>query len=256
MLDAWKLQADLSGNMCAARSPNDPPAKCEELILRAAADLVRTGGIDALSTSGVASAAGVEPPVIDRHFGDEKGLLDAVTQFVFDDYIDKKRRLLSAGGDPLRELEQLWDLHIDFGLAHPHCYLLAYVCAGQEGFSVCAAQSFELLGQVVAELQDQGRLRLNVEHATALIRSASLGVVLALIALPMDKRDLEASHALREITLSAIVYNEVERQAASLDIRTRAAALREELCGAGETRLTAAEHAVFSEWLSRLARDA
>ena len=46
-------------------------------MLEAAAELLRTGGVDAVSTRAVAAAAGVQPPTIYRQFGDKEGLLDA-----------------------------------------------------------------------------------------------------------------------------------------------------------------------------------
>ena len=53
-----------------------------ERMVRAAADLLQSGGIDAVSTRAVAAAAGVQPPAIYRQFGDKDGLLDAVARFV------------------------------------------------------------------------------------------------------------------------------------------------------------------------------
>ncbi|OBJ50910.1 TetR/AcrR family transcriptional regulator [Mycobacterium sp. 1423905.2] len=232
-------------------APSAPPA--EGLILQAAADLLRAGGIDALSTRAVAMAAGVQPPVIYRRFGDKKRLLDAVTRFVFDQYIADKRRLIATYADPLQELEHLWDLHVDFGLTHPDCYLLAYAYSGRDAMSACAARSFALLEQVVAELGNQGRLRMSVERAAALIRSAGMSVVLALIPVPPQDRDLEISRVLRDSTLSAVVCGEVGSHTAPPDVPTRAMALREELCGSGVDTLSGAERALLGEWLAQLA---
>src|ERR1700761_6330028 len=89
-----------------------PPA---ERMLRAAAELLKTGGIDAVSTRAVATAAGVQPPTIYRLFGDKDGLLDAVSGFVLEEYMERKRRLIGTSDDPVVELRELWDLHIEFG---------------------------------------------------------------------------------------------------------------------------------------------
>src|ERR1700755_1546493 len=103
------------------RTPADDgcPARSEQ-PLRAAAELMRTGGVDAVSTTAIAAAAGVAPPAIHRQFGDDNSLLDAVTRFVFDEYLAEKRRLSAASADPLQDLRRLWDLHVDFGLTNPH----------------------------------------------------------------------------------------------------------------------------------------
>jgi AcrR family transcriptional regulator len=223
-----------------------------EEILQAAADLMRTGGIDAISTRALAGAAGVQPPVIYRLFGDKKRLLDAVTHFVFEKYLAEKRRLIATYADPLRELEQLWDLHVDFGLTHPHCYLHAYVPTGHETASACAAQSFALLQDVVAQLGNEGRLRISVERATGLMRSAAMGIVLALIPLPPHQRDLRLSRTLRDSTLSTIVHDEPDLQTRCPDLPARAVALHEELSGPYHSTLTLAERTLLSEWLTRL----
>ena len=197
--------------------PNDPAATFED-ILQEAAELIRTGGIDAVSTRAVAAAAGVQPTVIYRLFGDKKQLLDAVTHFVFQNYLAEKRRVIAAVADPLQELEQMWDLHVDFGLTHPQCYLLAYVHSRPGKMSACAAQSLGLLREVVARLGNQGRLRVGVERATFLLRSAAMGVVLALISLPAHQRDLRISRVLRDSTLGTIVHTDVELQTGSPDL--------------------------------------
>ena len=73
-------------------------------ILQAAADLLRSGGVEAVSTRAVAAAAGVQPPTLYRQFGDKDGLLDALTQFVLQNYLHAKRRLLAASEDPVEDL--------------------------------------------------------------------------------------------------------------------------------------------------------
>lgn len=217
---------------------------------------MRVDGIDGLSTRAVAIAAGVQPPVIYRQFGNKNRLLDAVTLFVFEKYIAEKRRLIATCPDPLRELKQLWDLHVDFGLTNPDCYLLAYVYSGRTTASACAAQSFDLLREVVAQLGSEGRLRMSVERATALLRSSAKGVVLTLIALPPQERDLQVSHIMRDNTLAQITYDEPELVARLSDISARADELRQRLRHYRNCRLTSAERALLAEWLHRLADDA
>ena len=78
----------------------DQPASAAERMLRAAADLLQTGGIEAVSTRAVAAAAGVQPPTIYRQFGDKDGLLDALAGFVLEGYLEQKRLLIDASRDP------------------------------------------------------------------------------------------------------------------------------------------------------------
>jgi AcrR family transcriptional regulator len=231
-------------------SGNCFPARSEE-TLRAAAELMRTGGVDAVSTRAVAAAAGVQSPVIYRQFGDKKTLVDAVTRFVFDEYMAEKRRLSTASADPLQVLRRLWDSHVDFGLTNPHCYLLAYVHTGHRAAGACGAQSLVLLQQVVARLADQGRLRLSVDRATTLIHSAAMGAVLTLISASLPERDLLISRVLRDSTLATIVHDEPRIQTRTADLSARAIALRETLDDS--CQLTKVERQLLDEWLIRLA---
>jgi AcrR family transcriptional regulator len=234
--------------MTTIPSGNGPPAS--EEILRAAAELMRTRGIDAVSTRAVAAAAGVQSPILYRQFGDKKTLLDAVTRYVFDEYMAEKRRLSAASADPLRDLRRLWDLHVDFGLTHPHCYLLGYVHTGQRAAAASGARSLVMLRQVVARLASQGRLRVSVDRATALIHAAAMGVVLTLISTAPPERDLSMSRALRDSTLAMIVHDEPCMQTRTADLPSRAIALRQTLGESGQ--LTNAERQLLDEWLIRL----
>ena len=60
-------------------------------IVEAAADLLERGGREAVTTRAVADAAGLQPPVIYRLFGDKDGLLDAVARYGFAKFVAGKR---------------------------------------------------------------------------------------------------------------------------------------------------------------------
>lgn len=177
-------------------------------VLRAAAELLRTGGIDAVSTRAVAAAAGVQPPVIYRRFGNKQGLLDAVSSFVFDEYLRQKCSVVATSMDPLHELEMLWDLHVDFGLTYPHCYLLGYVRPGQTDAATRGARTRRMLVELVARLGEQGRLRVSIERAADLVYAAGIGVVVTLIPMLPDERDLRISHLARDNALAAILRHD------------------------------------------------
>src|SRR5215469_10985172 len=103
-------------------------ASAAERMLRAAADLLQTGGIEAISTRAVAAAAGVQPPTIYRLFGDKQGLLDAVAAHGFASYLATKTTRESTG-DPVEDLRAGWDEHVELGLAKPALYRLMYTHA-------------------------------------------------------------------------------------------------------------------------------
>src|SRR5258707_11431192 len=95
----WKFVT--IGNMSADK-PRSTGAESAVKVLEAAAGLLGSGGVDAVSTRAVASAAGVQPPTIYRQFGDKQGLLDAVTEYVLQNYLQNKRRA-AATDDPVQD---------------------------------------------------------------------------------------------------------------------------------------------------------
>ena len=61
-------------------------------IVDVAARLLQEEGSAAVTTRGVAEAAGVQAPAIYRLFGDKDGLLEAVAEYVMATYVSEKRR--------------------------------------------------------------------------------------------------------------------------------------------------------------------
>jgi AcrR family transcriptional regulator len=225
-------------------------------VLVATAELLRTGGVDAVSTRAVAAKAGVQPPVIYRSFGDKDGLLDAVTLFVLDDYLHQKRRLLRSSTDAISELRQLWDLHVQFGLANPDCYALTYGQARQGRRVTAASKSVALLSEAITRAAEQGLLKVPVSRATALMHSCGVGFVLTQIAIPEDERDPELSAISRENVISAITVESKSaghKASARIDPAALAVALREALRGSHNRTLSTAERGMLSEWLDRIA---
>ncbi|OBJ50911.1 TetR/AcrR family transcriptional regulator [Mycobacterium sp. 1423905.2] len=225
-----------------------------EKVLRAAAELLRTGGIDAVSTRAVAAAAGVQPPVIYREFGGKDELLDAVSHFVLESYLSsKRRRIQRASGDPLQDLRQLWDTHVEFGLTHPDTYVLTFVQSRAGAISTGAGETIKLLERAIARVADEGRLRMSVERATMLFHSAGIGTVLTLIAIPPDERDMQLSVLGRDNVISAICGEKKPAAAKSSALTGRAVALSEAVRRADQTPLSPAERSLLLEWLVRLA---
>ena len=228
-------------------------ASAAERMLRAAADLLQTGGIEAVSTRAVAAAAGVQPPTIYRQFGDKDGLLDAVAGFVLEGYLEQKRLLIDASRDPADELRDLWDLHAEFGLSQPDCYVLTFGQARPGRIVPVAAETIELLTKVIAQLGDEGRLRMSVDRATAYFRSCGTGYILMQIGTPPDQRDPELSSIMFDDLMAAISTDPKPERSATSDLAGRAVALREALRDKEDLPLTAAERILLAEWLNRLA---
>lgn len=226
-----------------------------EKMLRAAADLLRTGGVEALSTRAVASAAGVQPPTIYRQFGDKEGLLDAVAHFALKKYMHAKRRMLDAAGDPVDLLRQLWDLHVDFGLKNSDAYVLAYGDPRPGQTAAAAQETIAMLEEAVTRIADQGRLCMSVERATKLVHAAGVGLVLTTLALAPSERDPQLPVIARENVLGAILTDTRTRPAKASRLPARAVALAEAVRSADVIPMTSAERALLTEWLDRLANN-
>lgn len=229
-------------------------ATTSEKMLDAATELLRTGGVEALSTRAVAAAAGVQAPTIYRQFGNKKGLLDAVAHFALTSYMHAKRRiLLNTSGDPVDRLRQLWDLSVDFGSKNPDAYMLAYADPRQGKTAAAAEETTVMLKEAITRIAEQGRLRMGVERATRLLQAAGVGVVITTLAVPPRDRDDRLSVILRENALRAILTDKRTKLPKLPRLPSLAVALTEAVRGADTTALTAAERALLTEWLDRLA---
>jgi AcrR family transcriptional regulator len=234
------------GNM-----PIDNRESTTERILDATADLLREGGLDAVSTRAVAAAAGTQPPILYRRFGDKDGLLEAVALHVLEDYITKKRRLLKQSDDPVADLRRLWDLFVDFGFAQPECFALIYGHARRNTALTAAAQTtVSLLQDAIARIADTGKLRMSVERATGLFQSCGIGFVITQIGIPAAERDLELRDIARENAIASITASSVSRRVNTLTGRATALrrAVEEE-----DVPLSPAERDLMIEWLNRIA---
>jgi AcrR family transcriptional regulator len=226
-------------------------AESAEKVLEAAAELLSTGGVEAVSTRAVAAAAGVQPPVIYRQFGDKQGLLDSVAGYVLQSYLQVKRRA-PLTDDPVQDFRGSWDLHVDFGLTHPDAYILAYVQSRPGRMPSLAHESLEILHGLVARIGAHGRLRMSVKRAVEYVHAAAIGYVLGQIRVVAEERDPQLAAIVRENAIAAIVADGPPQPARS-DLPVRAVALREALLADTNGELTPAEKAMLAEWLDRLA---
>src|SRR3954464_9024804 len=97
-------------------------------IVAVAARLLHEQGSGAVTTRGVAEAAGVQAPAIYRLFGDKDGLLEAVAEHVMATFVSTKATVLEAAAadavDSLDDLRAGWQTQIEFGLANPAVFRL------------------------------------------------------------------------------------------------------------------------------------
>lgn len=216
-------------------------------IVGVAAELLADGGRAAVSTRAVCARAGVQSPTIYRLFGDMDGLLDAVAAHEFGTYVAGKTAR-APGADPVADLRAGWDLHLEFGLAHPTVYALTYGDPSRSARPAAVA-GLEILAERVRRVAEAGRLRVPQERAVQLLHAAGNGTVLALLAMPVQRRDPGLSELAREAVIAAITVD-APRAAAAGPV---AAAVTLRAALPDLDALTASERGLLAEWLDRIA---
>src|ERR687888_2598932 len=222
-------------------------------IVRAAAELLSTHGRDGVTTRSVGAAAGVQAPTIYRLFGDMQGLLDAVTAAGFADYLARKVAQ-EPSDDPVEDLRAGWDLHVAFGLENPAFYVLMYGRPDPASRSGAAAEAHEILLGLVRRVAAAGRLTVSVDRAAEMVHAAGMGVVMTLLAVEPEERDMTLSRQLREAVLRAITApaEAIEAPPGVSAAARHALALQATLDDL-DVEMTAGERALFEELLERLA---
>jgi AcrR family transcriptional regulator len=213
-------------------------------IVEAAARVLREEGVRAVTTRGVAQAAGVQAPTIYRLFGDKDGLLDAVAEHVMTTYVAAKATTAGAG-DPVADLRAGWRTHVDFGLANPDLFTLLHSPA--RAGSPATVAGIAVLRARVRRLAAAGLLRVDEERAVLMIHAAGTGAVLALLGTPAPDRDLGVADAMFDALAAQILAPAPATP--GTDVRAVAVtfgAVLDELPG-----LTDAERALMGEWVGR-----
>jgi AcrR family transcriptional regulator len=181
-------------------------------IVDVAARLLQEQGLAAVTTRGVAEAAGVQAPMIYRLFGDKDGLLDAVAEHVMATYVSAKSAMVEASAeqvDPLDDLRTGWEMQIGFGVANPA--LFALLSDPGRGLHSPAVQTgMEILRSRVRRVASTGRLRVSEQRAADLIRAGGIGAVLTLVSTPPDDRDPGLADAMYEAVLREILTDAPE----------------------------------------------
>ena len=181
----------------------DGQENTRDRILRATIELLAQGR-QAVSTRAVSAAAGIQPQTIYRQFGDMDGLLAEAASEGFRRYLASKSARPKRD-DPLDDLRDGWDLHIEFGLEHPALYLLMYGDPQHSRESAAAAQTATILRELVEAVARAGRLRIDIETAVSMIQSTGIGVVITLVGTPDENQgSLDLSARTREAVLDAV----------------------------------------------------
>src|ERR1700712_4301431 len=219
-------------------------------IVDVAARLLQEQGPTAVTTRGVAEAAGVQAPAIYRLFGDKDGLLEAVAEYVMATYVSAKAETVKAASaadvDPMKDLRAGWEMQIDFGVANPTLFHLLSA-PGRVLHSPAAQSGKRVLESRVHRVAVTGRLRVSEPRAVDLIQAAGIGVIHTLLSTPPNERDAGLAKAMFQAVLGQILTNAPERtddHSISTAVAFRAIAPQLEVLSEAERRL-------LVEWLDR-----
>lgn len=220
-------------------------------IIDVAARLLQEQGPAAVTTRGVAEAAGVQAPAIYRFFGDKDGLLEAVAEHVMATYVSAKAAIVQSMSseevDPLGDLHSGWQMQIDFGVANPALFRL--FSDPERVLQSPAAQSGRrVLESRVHRVAESGRLRVSERRAVDLIQAAGIGTIQTLLATPPERRDAGLAEGMFEAVLRQILVDApggTGNGSIATAVAFRAITPQLEV-------LTEAERRLLAEWLDRV----
>lgn len=193
----------------------------------------------------------MQAPALYRLFQDKAGLLEAVAARGFELYMASKDETAHID-NPVNFLRARWERHVKFGLTHPELYLLMYADPHPALEKHASACSHRLLRSHMWRIAATGRLRVSEQDAAYLFHAASCGVVVTLLCLHPDQRNLSLSTTAREAALASIL-NEHTYEGESA-IASAATTLTAFLRDGEKPTLTSAESMLLVEWLGRLAK--
>ncbi|MBP2478998.1 AcrR family transcriptional regulator [Crossiella equi] len=219
-------------------------APAKDRLLLAAAQLLHDSPDGTVTTRAILERAGVQAPTLYHHFGSKQGLLDAVVNFGFSQYLDEAA---PSGEDPVAALRAGWDNHVRFGLAHPGFYVLLYGQIEPGVPCTITGTAERMLLDLLTVLAREGRLRVPAEEAARQLVAANAGVTLSLIAQPEDSRDLGLSDRLRDNLLDGLLTE----AGTPSSLASAATALLSTVDTEGQA-LTDGERMLLKEWLRRL----
>jgi AcrR family transcriptional regulator len=223
-------------------------------IVEVAAGLLRDEGPAAVTTRGVAQAAGVQAPAIYRLFGDKDGLLEAVAEHVMSSFVAAKASVVEAATqadvDPVDDLRDGWRSQVAFGLDNPALFALLSD-PGRVAGSPAARRGRAVLEARVHRVAVAGRLRVSEERAVGLVQTSGVGVITTLLGTPVDDRDPGLAEAaldglLAQILTDAPVADPTGHLATVVAFRAVAPELG---------RLSGSERRLLAEWLDRVVDD-
>ena len=136
-------------------------ASLRQEILNAASQLFVEEGYHRLTMRRLAERIEYSPTTIYLYFKNKNELLRAVCEETFSQLASRLERLQKTAGTPLGRLRDGLRTYIEFGLAHPNQYLVAFMSpnAGMDGGSFegsAGSRAFDTLRQSVRACSENG----------------------------------------------------------------------------------------------------
>ena len=228
-------------------------------ILESAAGLLaRSADVD-VSTRAICDAAGVTAPTLYHHFGDKDGLLSAVVDFGWADFLETKRAVAAVVHDHVADdIRAGWDNHLEFARENPSFYKLMWSPAVAAS-STAVREAYQMLHDRLELGAFRGQLRMSAETASRIVLSATTGAALSLISQPDLYGDGTFATQLREAVIAWIAVPQEaaaaarQRERATEPTVASAAATLSSRLDAEDTPLTRPEMALMQQWLTTLA---
>ncbi|QYN35228.1 TetR/AcrR family transcriptional regulator [Pseudonocardia sp. DSM 110487] len=221
-------------------------------MLEAAEELLDASPDRDIATRAVCEAVGVGAPVLYRLFGDKNGLLSALVDYGFDRYLATKRAA-APSEDPVVDLRNGWDTHVEFAKSHPAVYRLMF----SPSFATvpsAAQEAMRLLREVLDRCAAAGRLRVESGLAAQMIMSANIGLALNLVTQPENYPDPDLSRRVRDAVHAAVLVPDAGRRRSAEDGSLTVAALQlAAILRDRRTELGDPETALLLHWLDTLA---
>jgi AcrR family transcriptional regulator len=221
-------------------------------MLEAAEELLDASPDRDIATRAVCEAVGVGAPVLYRLFGDKNGLLSALVDYGFDRYLATKRAA-EPSEDPVVDLRNGWDTHVEFAKSHPAVYRLMF----SPSFATvpsAAQEAMRLLREVLDRCAAAGKLRVESGLAAQMIMSANIGLALNLVTQPENYPDPDLSRRVRDAVHAAVLVPDAGRPPSDEDGSLTIAALQlAAILRNRRTELGDPETALLLHWLDTLA---
>ncbi|MGW5877675.1 TetR/AcrR family transcriptional regulator [Nocardiopsis terrae] len=173
-------------------------ARTRDRIMDAVDGLIRSQGIDRISMTDVANAAGITRTALYNYFPDKPALLLAFTEQVNSAFVERYKRELPSGVSAARRLSAFVRLQLEGLVAHPHPPAAELGASlGPDAYQALAAHVApmqRLLTEIIEEGATAGEFdRLPAERTAGLTLSMVGSQRLPLV---NDEIDLDGTHAL------------------------------------------------------------